>query len=1021
MEKLKLYNWYGEEFESKLPETADTLKAYKHQVNNVFTRLSENTKTRYNVEKDLFLRAKTKINDNLKRELDSNKVAYLNKLKVYKDSIKKLAFVDDVKKLINFELKKIRSTKKANKKYVKDFVYSLEHTGDDFEDKVANIQKLQKNVNSTETELFQKHCLFNAVLIYLKKFQDRDFDFDKLQPYLSAYEVQFLSSKYDPSAFLQDFYAKLEIKRAKLIKQKDLLVSKYNETKKLQRELYLNEKNNIILSANQRIVELENEFNLKTEELKTKAENYKKEALTKIKNHKAQILANEKANVAKIKQIKSEAQKVRSVLKVQKDKLLPIFEYKFLIKNANDFISFINKQTDSKVTLNDQHKNVTDLGTLKAIYNKTLNQLKELNHDSNPHYALYKIAFKYFFNCSNLLQVKKEAKALVKSEYLKNVSKTYRLYSYEAEFKQEESNALREWFIEARKTRIKFLKEKILAKFELQILKVNGMFKEEQEDAKVKFGEINKVYKKDLEELSEKVKNKEISKQAVKNKKIEIKIKAKEARYTVKLESKILKNREILKSLFFRRRAEVKVNRKIYESKINEAQKTIPVETHKNIKLIATILGFICPGLPEITYFRQYIKGILMLLFTAVVWGFAIPFSLGFYTSNMNGIFGFIDLGASGFNADLGHFPDARYFLFGGVVSVILLTFSIIYFAVSAIGASRVAKSLYQGSRASRWSHTKRWLQTSGFPWMISLFGWFLMIFIVVAPVVTSILISFTNFGFNHQAPTQTVDWVGLEQWGKWWIFRKANLIQSIGNVLGWTLIWTFASTILPICLGLLIAILANNKRLIGKKYFRLIFILPWAIPAFVTLGFMKNMFASGETGLVNFILLKLFNIEPRSWLQEIGTARVLVILVQTWIGYAWIFMLVTGNLQSIPKDIYEAGSVDGAKGKHLFWYLTLPSLLLAIAPMLIGQFVAAFNNFTTISIFTGGGPAYSYATTFGEASTDIIISWVYKLTTGAVKIDGNQAFGAALATLASLFSIGLAARGFIKSMSRRD
>ncbi|WAM07023.1 sugar ABC transporter permease [Mycoplasmopsis cynos] len=180
-------------------------------------------------------------------------------------------------------------------------------------------------------------------------------------------------------------------------------------------------------------------------------------------------------------------------------------------------------------------------------------------------------------------------------------------------------------------------------------------------------------------------------------------------------------------------------------------------------------------------------------------------------------------------------------------------------------------------------------------------------------------------------------------------------------------------------------------------------------------------MFIGGDEGLINKILLTIGLVkESRNWLQEIGTARVLVIVVQTWIAYAWIFMLVTGNLQSIPKDIYEAGSVDGAKGRQLFWYLTLPSLLLSIAPMLIGQFVGAFNNFTTISIFTGGGP-FPNPTIFGEGSTDIIISWVFKITTGGIQFPGNQAFAAALTTLAASFSIAVSARGFIKTMSRRD
>ncbi|WP_036452614.1 ABC transporter permease subunit [Mycoplasma buteonis] len=1006
MEKLKLYNWYGETFEAKLPETTTNLKAYKHQVKNVFTRLSENIKTRDKIERELFLRAKTKINDNLKRELSSHKVAYKNKLKVYKDSIKKLKFAENTVSLLKYELAKLKQAKKGNEKYVHDFIYSLEKSADELNYKINSITKLEQESNAHELELFKKYALYNTLLVHLTKTNNTSsFNYQALKPYLDSFEIQLFDKSSNPDLLLKETYEKLETKRASLLKQKQQLELKYQKILPLQKQLYKEERANIILKAKQTIVTLENEYNLKTEENKLKAYEYKQSSLEKIAKHKALIKENEARNTVVIKKIKKQAALSREAIKKQYPEYLKNQQSRMLERHFKDFQNFLIKE--KLIVLNDLCKNVNDLEKYIANLKNDIITIK------------FNVAKKIFYSTRNLNKIKHEAKLISQSVYNDLISKTYQKVSYEADYKKEESKALREYFIASYKTRIKFLHEEILAKWELIDLKNSNAISQEKEFARLSFKRIDNDYFENLKIYKEKVKHKEITKQAFKNKKIEFKVKKQEAKYEVKLQSKILKNKSILRWLFVRQFAENKVNKKIYESKINEAQKTIPIETSRDYTLLATIFGFILPGLPEIIWYRQHLKGILMLLFTVICWTMLIPFSLGFYTNSMSGIRGFIDLGASAKTAST--FPDSRYYLFGAVISVIFLSICLIYFVVSSIGARRVAISLYQGSRPSKWSHTKRWMQTSGFPWFISILGWVLMVFIVISPVITSILISFTNLGFNHEPPGKLVSWVGLEQWGKWWTLRKADLLSSIGNVFGWTIIWTITSTIFPIALGIIVAILANNTRIKGRKIFRIIYILPWAIPAFVTLGFMRNIFASGEFGLINFLLKKLFGMNARSWLEEIGTARILVILVQTWIGYAYIFMLVTGTLQSIPKDIYEAGSVDGAKGRHVFRYLTLPALLLAIAPMLIGQFVAAFNNFTTISVFTGGNPKFPYPTIFGEGSTDIIISWVYKLTTGNLKIDGNQAFAAALVTLTSLFSIGLAARGFVKSMSRKD
>ncbi|ADC31414.1 ABC-type maltose/maltodextrin transporter permease MALC [Mycoplasmoides gallisepticum str. F] len=1013
MEKLKLYNWYGESFELKLPEASTNLKAYKKQVENLFLRMKDEIKTRHNIEKNLFLKARQKITDNLQRELESHKVAYKNKLKVFKDSIQKLAHVTSLQALLNYELRKLELKKKQNKKYVDDFINSLRNSADSLEDKLRNIEDLKNKTNRSEAYIAKIFCLYSTILTYIKRTNDRQFDLTKINDSLNSYEKTLLATLDDPAKYLSELYNKIEARRLRLFNTRQELQRKHDQTLSLIKKLYEVERKNIILNASQRLIEIENEYNHKYEQATLEANQFKQNALAKVQAHKKQILEVENANKIKVQKIYDQAHLARKQIKQNKRAAYLDQQLSLKIKNYKDFYHLINNYSGYSNQIPQINWDLLEQKDQKLA----LLELKKLTDDfinqTNNDFAL--LAHKSFFGIKNHYELKKEAKALYKSQYNQLLAKTYKKYSYESDYKEEISSAYKQYTIDHSITRNKFLEEKLVAKYEL--LKINK--RSEQEEEKRNFNQqLNQIktkIKDQLIELKNKLRTKEISKKAFKNKLIELKVSKKEAIYELKLDSKILKNKETLKSLFIREFAEQKINKKIFESKTNEAQKSIPIETSINVKRFSWLLAFFIPGASELLFFKQYVKGTIMFLYTIVNYALFLPFILGKYADKMKGILGVIDLGAN----DRG---DARYYLFGGVLSVILISAMLIYFIISAISANRVAKALYYGNRPSQWSHSKRWLSSSGFPWMISIFGWVLMLFVVVSPVITSVFLSFTNIGFNHIPPNREVNWVGLEQWGRWWTLRNSNLLGSISNVLLWTFIWTFASTLIPIGLGILVAILTNNPRIKGRKIFRIIFILPWAIPAFVTVGFIRTMFAAGETGYINTILNYIFQMQPKSWLNDITWTRVLLIIVQTWIGYAWIFMLVTSNLQSIPRDIYEAGSVDGAKPRHLFWYLTLPQLLLSISPLLIALFVGSFNNFTTIFIFNNGGPAYAKPTPFGEGSTDIIVSWVFKLSNPqGVQFPGNQAFGAALATLASMFSIGIALRGFIKSMNRRD
>ncbi|WAM01397.1 hypothetical protein NWE60_02040 [Mycoplasmopsis felis] len=166
MEELKLYNWYDETFDNILPAASGNIKAYKKQVYNIFSRQATKIKNQENIDKDLFLRARTKLQDNLKRNLDSHKVAYKNKVAVLKDSIKKLAFSESSVSLLNFEIKKIKHSLKDTQTYAKEFVYSLTKSADDLEDKVKNIKKLQITTKNEENELFKKYTILYFKIIY---------------------------------------------------------------------------------------------------------------------------------------------------------------------------------------------------------------------------------------------------------------------------------------------------------------------------------------------------------------------------------------------------------------------------------------------------------------------------------------------------------------------------------------------------------------------------------------------------------------------------------------------------------------------------------------------------------------------------------------------------------------------------------------------------------------------------------------------------------------------------------------
>ena len=229
-------------------------------------------------------------------------------------------------------------------------------------------------------------------------------------------------------------------------------------------------------------------------------------------------------------------------------------------------------------------------------------------------------------------------------------------------------------------------------------------------------------------------------------------------------------------------------------------------------------------------------------------------------------------------------------------------------------------------------------------------------------------------------------------------IFTDEQLRAPLLKVITWTFMFAFATVGTTFLLGMAIAFLFNHEKLRGKRFYRSIMILPYAFPAFLS-AYVWVGLLNKENGFVNTVIL---GQTPGSdnnipWLLEEGPARIAVLLVNLWLGFPYMFLIVTGALQSIPSELTEAARIDGASPWQSFRLIKMPLLLVSIAPLLIASFAFNFNNFTIIYLLTQGGPNDSGVTDYDVGGTDILITFVYKIAFSGT----GQDYG-----LASAFSI---------------
>ncbi|WP_413721969.1 maltose ABC transporter permease MalF [Sodalis sp. RH24] len=258
------------------------------------------------------------------------------------------------------------------------------------------------------------------------------------------------------------------------------------------------------------------------------------------------------------------------------------------------------------------------------------------------------------------------------------------------------------------------------------------------------------------------------------------------------------------------------------------------------------------------------------------------------------------------------------------------------------------------------------------------------------------------HFVAGQLSPGYTVP-VGWQNFMR--VVEDQGIRQPFLAIFVWTIVFSLLTVVLTVAIGMVLACVVQWEALRGRALYRLLLILPYAVPSFISILIFKGLF-NQSFGEINMLLNAVFGIRP-AWFQDPLLARLMLVVVNAWLGYPYMMILCMGLLKSIPDDLYEASAMDGAGPLQNFFRITLPLLLKPLTPLMIASFAFNFNNFVLIQLLTNGGPD-RIGTSTPAGYTDLLVSYTYRI---AFEGGGGQDFGlaAAIATLIFLLVGGLA------------
>jgi arabinogalactan oligomer/maltooligosaccharide transport system permease protein len=402
----------------------------------------------------------------------------------------------------------------------------------------------------------------------------------------------------------------------------------------------------------------------------------------------------------------------------------------------------------------------------------------------------------------------------------------------------------------------------------------------------------------------------------------------------------------------------------------------LPVDgsDRKKIKIVASLFM----GMAHLLYLKDYVKGCFFAL-TEIVF-------LIFSPAIITKLFNLITLGSPQPDLPIMKRDNSVFMLIDGILILCLVFVFVIVYALS-IKSAEMSYDEYCRKKIFR-SESASFNTTLGkaFP-IFGLAPSFIMILaFVVVPLVFSICVAFTNYSAPHNIPPNTtVDWVGFDNFRSL-LGGEASWSSGFTRVATWTLIWAFFATLTCYFGGLLIAVLLKESKIYIAPFFRVIFILPYAVPSAVSMMIWKNLL-NGTFGTVNRTLTALgLTSTPIPWLGNPVLAQITCVTINLWAGFGYFMLLAMGTMTAVSQDLFEAARIDGANRTQVLKHITLPLVLYQTMPLIIMSFMFNINNFGAIFFLTGGNPTVVDSTTTSAGGTDILITWIYKLTITLLK-----------------------------------
>ena len=252
------------------------------------------------------------------------------------------------------------------------------------------------------------------------------------------------------------------------------------------------------------------------------------------------------------------------------------------------------------------------------------------------------------------------------------------------------------------------------------------------------------------------------------------------------------------------------------------------------------------------------------------------------------------------------------------------------------------------------------------------------MLILVFFPFAYGIALSFTGQTIMNQSQPLTDLWVGLENYinilGDFnvasrtdggWVINYQNFYWTLFV----TICWTVSNVAVGVFFGMVLALVLNTPNLRGKAIYRVLLILPWAIPNYITALIWKGLFHP-QFGAINQAI-QMFGGEPVAWFDSVFSAFMTGLITNGWLSFPFMMVVILGGLQSISSDMYEAATVEGATRWQQFWKITLPLLKPTLVPAVILSVVWTFNMFNVIYLVSGGAPA---------GANEILITKAYKI-----------------------------------------